>query len=119
MRTFRAWLSRLAGIFDKDKRDRELADELESHLQFHTDENLRRGMSPEEARRQAVIGLGGVEQTKEIYRDRLCEGPAPGGWPQRVYIGGLCVDSLWKARGSSAELALVDLQGGPATLHRS
>jgi len=64
MRTFRAWLSRFAGIFDKDKRDRELADELDSHVQFHIDDNLRCGMTPEEARRQAVIFLGGVEQTK-------------------------------------------------------
>jgi len=71
VRTFRAWLSRLAGIFfDKKGRDRELADELDSHLQFHTDDNLRRGMRPEEARREALIRLGGVEQTKEIYRDR-------------------------------------------------
>ena len=70
MRTFRAALSRLAGIFNKNKRDLELAEEIESHLSMHTDDNLRRGMSPEEARRQAVIGLGGVEQTKEIYRDR-------------------------------------------------
>jgi predicted permease len=70
MRTFRAWLSRLVAIFDKSKRDRELADELASHLSLHTEENLRRGMTPEEARREALIRLGGVEQTKEIYRDR-------------------------------------------------
>ncbi|HXN99722.1 MAG TPA: ABC transporter permease [Candidatus Acidoferrales bacterium] len=43
---------------------------LESHLQFHVDDNLRSGMSLEEARRQAFIALGGVEQTKEIYRER-------------------------------------------------
>ena len=70
MRTVRAWLSRLAGNFDRNKRDRELAEEIESHLQLHIDDNLRRGMSSDEARRQAVIFLGGVEQTKEAYRDR-------------------------------------------------
>lgn len=70
MRRLRAALSRLAGIFNTGKRDRELSDELESHLQFHIDDNLRRGMSPQEARRQANIRLGGVEQTKEIYRER-------------------------------------------------
>jgi putative ABC transport system permease protein len=70
MRTFRAALSRLGGIFNKKKRDLELAEEIESHLQLHADENLLRGMSPEEARREALIRLGGVEQTKEIYRDR-------------------------------------------------
>jgi hypothetical protein len=46
-----------------------LAAELESHLQLHVDENLRRGMTNEEARRQGLIALGGVEQTKERYRD--------------------------------------------------
>jgi predicted permease len=70
MRTARAWLSRLAGIFNKRRRDGELADELESHLQMHIDDNLRRGLTTEEARRQALIQLGGVEQTKEIYRER-------------------------------------------------
>jgi predicted permease len=70
VRTFRAWLSRLASVFDRNKRDRELADELASHLSLHTEENLRRGMTPEAARREALIRLGGVEQTKEIYRDR-------------------------------------------------
>jgi putative ABC transport system permease protein len=47
-----------------------LADELAGHISLHTEENLRRGMTPEEARREALIRLGGVEQTKEIYRDR-------------------------------------------------
>jgi len=70
MRPLRAWFARLGGLFAKQRRDRELADELESHVQLHIDENLRAGMPPEEARRQALIQLGGVEQTKESYRDR-------------------------------------------------
>jgi hypothetical protein len=37
---------------------------------MHTDDNLRRGLTAQEARRQALIQLGGVEQTKEIYRER-------------------------------------------------
>jgi putative ABC transport system permease protein len=70
MRPLRAWLIRLAGLFGKRRRERELAEELESHLQMHIEDNLRSGMTPEEARRQALIKLGGLEQTKEIYRDR-------------------------------------------------
>lgn len=65
----RAWLSRIGNIFDKRHRDRELSEELESHLAFHIDENIRRGMSPQEARRQALLKLGGMDQTKEAYRD--------------------------------------------------
>ena len=50
--------------------DVEFAAELESHLQMHIEDNLRAGMSPTEARRRALIKLGGVEQVKEVYRNR-------------------------------------------------
>ena len=70
MRKLRAWALRLKGLFSKDARERDFADELESHLQMHVDDNLRRGMSPEEARRVAVMKLGGVDQAKEAYRER-------------------------------------------------
>ena len=70
MRRLRAWLVRLPGLFDKDRRDRELAEELESHLQLHIESNLRSGMTTDEARRDALIKLGGIEPTKEYYRDR-------------------------------------------------
>jgi hypothetical protein len=70
MRGLRAWCLRSAGLFHKERRDRELAEELESHLQMHIEDNLRSGMNPAEARRQAVIKLGGIEQAKENYRDR-------------------------------------------------
>src|SRR5690242_3000475 len=70
MRKLRAWLLRFKGLFLKNARERELADELESHLQMHIDDNIRAGMSPHEARRVAVMKLGGIDQTKEAYRDR-------------------------------------------------
>jgi len=70
LRKLRASISRLAGLFQKDRRERDLSDEFESHLALHIEENLKRGMTPEEARRQALIRLGGVEPAKEIYRDR-------------------------------------------------
>ncbi len=43
---------------------------LEAHLQMHIEDNLRSGMNPQEARRQALIKLGGVQQVKEKYRER-------------------------------------------------
>ena len=70
MRRLRAWFLRLGGLFDKQRGERELSDELESHLQMHIEDNLRRGMTPEEARQQALIKLGGIEQAKESYRDQ-------------------------------------------------
>jgi hypothetical protein len=75
MREIRAWFLRLAGLFHKERRDAELAAEIESHLQMHIEDNLRSGMSPEEARRHAVIKLGGVESTKEYYRACRCSKP--------------------------------------------
>lgn len=70
MRGLRAWLLRLAGTFRRQRREQELAQEMQSHLEIHTEENLRAGMNPEEARRHALIRLGGVEPTKEMYRER-------------------------------------------------
>jgi putative ABC transport system permease protein len=68
VRQLRAWLARLLGIFGREARERDLAEELESHLQMHVEDNIRAGLSPGEARRQALVKLGGVEQTKETYR---------------------------------------------------
>src|SRR5215831_13831186 len=70
MRSLRAWLLRLAALFDRERLDQELADEMEAHLLLHIEENMRAGMSLEEARRDAKIKLGGIEQTKENYRAR-------------------------------------------------
>jgi predicted permease len=70
MRGLRAWLWRLGAMFHKVPRDRELSEELASHLQMHVDDNLRRGMSPQAARREALMKLGGVAQTEQNYRER-------------------------------------------------
>ena len=70
MKSLRACFMRLFGVFGSKKSERELSAEIESHLQMHVDDNIRAGMTPVEARRRAVIALGGVEGTKEAYRDR-------------------------------------------------
>src|SRR5260370_894355 len=70
MRQLRVLLLRLGGLFRKRESDQEIAHELESHLQMHVADNLRRGMNPREARREALMKLGGVTQTQESYRER-------------------------------------------------
>jgi predicted permease len=70
MRKLRAALHRLANLFHRERYERELTAEMESHLQLHLDDNLRAGMTPAQARREAIMKLGGVEQTKENYRER-------------------------------------------------
>jgi len=70
MRKLRALWSRLRGLFGSARKDAELDAELASHLQMHTDDNLCAGMTPAQARRDALIKLGGVEQTRQTYRER-------------------------------------------------
>jgi predicted permease len=69
MKTVRAFWLRLAGTVHGEPRD-SFAEELEGHLQMHTEDNVRNGMSATEARRNAIMKLGGIEQTKELYHDR-------------------------------------------------
>ena len=70
MRSLQAFFHRLRGLFAGERADREFAAELESTVELHAADNMRRGMSASEARRQALIRLGNVEVVKENYRDR-------------------------------------------------
>jgi putative ABC transport system permease protein len=70
MRRLRAFVRRATSSFARSRAERDMAAELESHLLLHVDDNIRAGMSPEEARRRAVLALGGLEAAKERYRDR-------------------------------------------------
>lgn len=70
MRRLRAWFVRFQGLAAREGRDRDFAAELEGHLQLHIDDNLRAGMTPVEARRQALIKLGGIEPVRSRLRDR-------------------------------------------------
>ena len=70
MRRARAWLRRIWSFTDRTRHEREFSDELAAHIEMHVADNVRAGMSPAEARRQALVKLGGLEQTKGQYRDR-------------------------------------------------
>ena len=71
MRSLRALIVRLFNLFGRKKEDGEFAEEMKSHLEMHIEDNLRSGMNPEEARRQALLKLGGLDKTYEECRDRL------------------------------------------------
>jgi hypothetical protein len=62
-------LQRLRSFFTKPQRDSELDAEVAEHLELAVEENIRRGMTAEEARRQAFIRFGGVVQAKEQQRE--------------------------------------------------
>lgn len=71
MRQVRAWIVRLTGMLTRSRRQREFDDELQTHLEMHIEDNVRAGMTPEQARREALVALGGLEPLREAYRDRL------------------------------------------------
>jgi putative ABC transport system permease protein len=70
MRTLRALLLRFSNTFRRSSDNNQFAQELESHLAMHTEDNVRAGMEPGEARRQAMLKLGGFAAMKESYRDQ-------------------------------------------------
>jgi MacB-like periplasmic core domain len=70
MRKVRALWLRLRGIFGASQKDGDFAAELESHLAMHIEDGMRAGLTRDEARRQALIRLGGLEQTKIAHRER-------------------------------------------------
>jgi predicted permease len=70
MTRLRIFFHRMLGLFLRRKLERELEEEIRSHLDMQIEDNLRQGMSPEDARRAARLRFGGVEQVKEAYRDK-------------------------------------------------
>src|SRR6266853_6603103 len=62
--------ARWRGLLSQRRLDQELDAELRAHLEMQTEENIRRGMSPVEARYAARREFGGVEQSKELHREQ-------------------------------------------------
>jgi putative ABC transport system permease protein len=70
MRMIREWFHRLAGALRSGRRDRDLAEELQLHLDLAAEEAQRHGHAPDEARRQARIRVGGDASAIEALRDQ-------------------------------------------------
>lgn len=68
MRSLRRFLTRLTNFATRRRNDERLKEEIEEHIALQTAENLRAGLSPAEARRQAMMKFGAVETIKEDYR---------------------------------------------------
>src|SRR5262245_46693063 len=60
---------RLRALFFKSRMENELDEEVKFHLEKEIEQNLARGMKPEEARYAAIRSFGGVERIKEESRD--------------------------------------------------
>src|SRR5215470_14889810 len=61
--------ARLRALLRKSEMERELDEELRHHIEQQTEQNIRLGMNPEEARHAAQKAFGGVEQAKDRSRD--------------------------------------------------
>ncbi len=66
---FRTTISRFVALFRRKNLEKRLQEELDFHLEMKVEENLKNGMKPDEAHRQALISFGGLEQTKEACRE--------------------------------------------------
>ena len=70
MKTLRALWQRLRGLLRLQRVADDFAAELDSHVEMHVEDGVRAGLSAEEARRQALMKLGGLEQARQMYRER-------------------------------------------------
>jgi predicted permease len=94
--TFRLW-AMLRRLLDGGARDEELSEEIRAYVEHDTESKIRSGMTPEDARREALIELGGAEQVKE----RVREGRA-GAWLDGIFRDiRYALRSLRQARGFS------------------
>lgn len=69
MKSLRRLLARLRSLPTSQAQDDRLREEIEEHIALQTAENLRAGLSAIEARRQALVRFGGVQQTLEQHRE--------------------------------------------------
>jgi macrolide transport system ATP-binding/permease protein len=70
MKRLRLFWNRLSGTLFHARREGELASEIENHIAWQTEDNIRAGMSPEQARHAALVKFGGLESVREEYRDQ-------------------------------------------------
>ncbi len=95
-------LARIRGAAGAGRSDADLREEFDAHVAMATDANVARGMSPNDARRAAILAAGGMAQAKEAYRDQR-------GLPIVDAIGGdarFALRSLRKNPGFAAAVVL-------------
>jgi putative ABC transport system permease protein len=99
------WIAKIKGSADRrDSRDRDIREEILAHVQIETDENIARGMSPEDARRAALLRFGNVQNATERAKAEWSIPPFESFLADVRYAGRV----LWRAPGF-AGVAIVTL----------
>ena len=106
----RALLRRLAArvvaLFQGPSLDRDFAEELESHIALLTEDNVRRGMTPREARRAAVLRVGAPATLKEEHRDTRGLPTLDSLWQDLRFAFRLITRDKWSSAAAILTLAL-------------
>src|SRR5260370_38185132 len=103
----RTFVKRLTALFRRRRLEDDLDEELRSHLEMAIELNVRKGMSAADARQEALRSFGGVERTKEMYRDQRGLPMIEAAW-QELRFG-------FRALGPSPGLTLLAILVLPAT----
>ncbi|HZY60964.1 MAG TPA: ABC transporter permease [Edaphobacter sp.] len=69
MKTLRRFVAQVRGLFGGERGEEDFDAEMESHVAMHVEDNVRAGMDAGEARRQALLKLGGLEQARQARRE--------------------------------------------------
>ena len=69
IRGFQEVWSRLVAVFRRSSLDEDFDEELAAHVNLLTERNQRRGLSHQEARRQAILQVGGLNATRDLHRN--------------------------------------------------
>lgn len=72
MRAARAMWMRLRSLFQRRRAEDDFSNELDAHIAMHTEAGIGRGLDPVEARREALVRLGGLEQVRQAHRSQRC-----------------------------------------------
>lgn len=72
MKALRRLKAKLTGLLSQTHRvqtSQDFDEEMKSHLAMHVEDNIRSGMSPKQAQREAILKLGGIEVTRQARRE--------------------------------------------------
>jgi putative ABC transport system permease protein len=98
--------ARLRALVGGAAEDREFAQELESHLEMLTDDNLRRGMAPDEAARRARLTLGATSSLQSRHRDVRGFRPLEDFFQDLRFAGRLMLKDKWLSAAAILAIAL-------------